>query len=125
MTMRRVPPQWKRCLVYPSQDAGQEVDRRRPLIRLGELRRLLRRSGLKPDMELAKIEAPPPARCLSAFDWDEFVAGHRAGLIEWCGFLALRLALLPPLAVRAVTLRPILILPRPTNGPSWCSCKNL
>jgi hypothetical protein len=28
-------------------------------------------------------EAPPPARCLSAMDWDEFVAGHRAGLIEW------------------------------------------
>jgi hypothetical protein len=30
-----------------------------------------------------KVEAPPPARRLSAMDWDEFVAGHRAGLIEW------------------------------------------
>jgi hypothetical protein len=29
------------------------------------------------------VEAPPPARRVSAFDWDEFVAGHRAGLIEW------------------------------------------
>ena len=29
------------------------------------------------------VEAPPPARRMSAFDWDEFVAGHRAGLIEW------------------------------------------
>jgi hypothetical protein len=30
-----------------------------------------------------EVEAPPPARRLSAMDWDEFVAGHRAGLIEW------------------------------------------
>jgi hypothetical protein len=29
------------------------------------------------------VEAPPPVRRLSAFDWDEFVAGHRAGLIKW------------------------------------------
>jgi len=29
------------------------------------------------------VEVPPPARRLSAMDWDEFVAGHRAGLIEW------------------------------------------
>jgi hypothetical protein len=32
---------------------------------------------------VAREEAPPPARRLSAMDWDEFVAGHRAGLIEW------------------------------------------
>jgi hypothetical protein len=30
-----------------------------------------------------EVEAPPPARRLSDLDWDEFVAGHRAGLIEW------------------------------------------
>jgi hypothetical protein len=28
-----------------------------------------------------EVEAPPPARRLSAMDWDEFVAGHCAGLI--------------------------------------------
>jgi hypothetical protein len=33
--------------------------------------------------EEGPVEAPPPARRLSAMDWDEFVAGHRAGLIEW------------------------------------------
>jgi hypothetical protein len=34
------------------------------------------------DEEL-RVEAPPPARRLSAMDWDEFVGGYRAGLIEW------------------------------------------
>jgi hypothetical protein len=29
-----------------------------------------------------RVEAPPPARRLSAMDWDKFVAGHRAGLID-------------------------------------------
>jgi hypothetical protein len=29
------------------------------------------------------VEAPPPARRTPAIEWDEFVAGHRAGLIEW------------------------------------------
>jgi hypothetical protein len=29
------------------------------------------------------LEAPPPARRTPAIAWDEFVAGHRAGLIEW------------------------------------------
>jgi hypothetical protein len=29
------------------------------------------------------IEAPPAVRRLSALDWDEFVAGHRTGLIQW------------------------------------------
>jgi hypothetical protein len=43
-------------------------------------------AGLHPSAELdgaPQGEAPPPARRVSAFDWDEFVAGHRAGLIEW------------------------------------------
>jgi hypothetical protein len=35
------------------------------------------------EIEASRVEAPPPARRLSAMDWDEFVAGHRAGLIEW------------------------------------------
>jgi len=47
----------------------------------------LRRAGVGGAFEAASatsaVEAPPPARRVSAFDWDEFVAGHRAGLIEW------------------------------------------
>ena len=49
--------------------------------------------ALRPAPEMARsdfrrapaesVEAPPPARRLSAMDWYEFVAGHRAGLIEW------------------------------------------
>jgi hypothetical protein len=30
-----------------------------------------------------RVEAPPPARRTPAIEWDEFVGGYRAGLIEW------------------------------------------
>jgi hypothetical protein len=29
------------------------------------------------------VAAPPPVRRTPAIEWDEFVAGHRGGLIEW------------------------------------------
>jgi hypothetical protein len=30
-----------------------------------------------------RVEAAPPARRTPAIEWDEFVRGYRAGLIEW------------------------------------------
>jgi hypothetical protein len=30
-----------------------------------------------------RVEAPPPIRRAPAIEWDEFVGGYRAGLIEW------------------------------------------
>ena len=30
-----------------------------------------------------RVEAPPPAQRTPAIDWDEFVGGYRASLIEW------------------------------------------
>jgi hypothetical protein len=90
-------------------------------------------------------------------DWDEFVAGHRAGLIEWNtarlspgrggqgsarrrreldlplsriveareNILAGFPALLHPLTIRAVTLRPILVLARPADWTTWSGSKDV
>jgi hypothetical protein len=33
--------------------------------------------------EFEPVEAPPPVQRTPAIAWDEFVAGHRSGLIEW------------------------------------------
>jgi hypothetical protein len=49
-----------------------------------------------------KVEAPPPARRLSAMDWDEFVAGHR--IVEareniLAGFLALPATIVSAIAI--------------------------
>jgi hypothetical protein len=30
-----------------------------------------------------RVEAAPPARRTPAIDWDEFVGGYRAGIIQW------------------------------------------
>jgi hypothetical protein len=45
--------------------------------------------GVPPSVEhfdpevVERVEAPPPVQRTPAIAWDEFVAGHRAGLIEW------------------------------------------
>ena len=37
-----------------------------------------------------RVEAAPPARRTPAIEWDVFVGGYRAGLIQWCAGRALR-----------------------------------
>jgi hypothetical protein len=83
---REVPELQQPLRNWGAQWLAQEIlaQRNGRLARAGSL---IQRVEAQPDYatadEIKPVEAPAPVRRVSAMDWDEFVSGHRAGLIEW------------------------------------------